>query len=930
MPYPKLIAAGKLLIVAPLVVAAVLAHRSSALGWQMLGSTCGLAALALVLRAVVQAYPFMDGQAMFRGRRLELASLGRTVLPPLAVVLLALGLMGPLVLGQMPLSHDHPVHLYKAWHFWEEMLLSGRLRGWSSFWFFGYPAEELYPIGSDLWVAIFRAATLGLLSWEATYGLAFAFVFAFAAYAVFSFGRRTLGTGAGVVAGVLWVLDMGDYREGGWSYTVDWAVWVQILAMGFLLLALGGLIQVWERGRAWDHARAGLLMAAALLSHQMNVMLLGLALPLLLVARWLVHGRPVGKEVWRAAGVCLLGGALAGFYLVPMLVRAGWTSNIGDLWRTLDATVNGLVDGTVFANNWPMVVALGLAGAALGVAQRRAVAIFLLLLAALLLLISSSTAFEELSFVAITKAFAKIQYQRLIIPAKACLYLLAGLTVSELVGAARGAVAARRKEREAAGERVVSGWRHALLLLLICAFISPFVRPALKSLRDNHLRTLGGLVLKQSVHYWQDYQDFLVWSRDKQEKSKEFYRISYELDRHNHMMMGAPAYNHTPYYKVGYTPAKLFKHVTETTEGDLYKALSVRYIVGLGPLSRTDITEETRHGNIWVYRFNGYRSERYTLSGQGSVEVLEFGEERIRLKLSGTGAGSRLKVHVANYPRWRARMNGADVSISEAPAYGNSDPMLMEVPVKDGELAFDYVMRAPDWLGALATLAGLCAILLLVLVKRRPALAARLTGRLGPASSFGERHAGVATLVLALAVCGWMAYRWNRGVVAEVESGSLVKLLSQAKVTLAGRPCDSYKKTAWGMGWFCSEKGWNYVGNTAVKFNGGYIPCIWAHPLDEGPLVARFPDVKLGRYLDGHHGISDGGVDGFPMGAAVTLEIKAGDQVLQTLVRQNEKGWAGFRVDTSTLAGKRADLVFSISTPQSGGRHYCFDAKVVQ
>jgi uncharacterized membrane protein len=71
------------------------------------------------------------------------------------------------------------VHLYKAWHFWDEMLLHGRLRGWSSYWFFGYPAEELYPIGPDLWVALSRAATLGLLSWEATYGLAFVGVFAF-------------------------------------------------------------------------------------------------------------------------------------------------------------------------------------------------------------------------------------------------------------------------------------------------------------------------------------------------------------------------------------------------------------------------------------------------------------------------------------------------------------------------------------------------------------------------------------------------------------------------------------------------------------------------------------------------------------------------------------------------------------------------------
>ena len=929
MPSPSLkITAGKLLLVLPLAAAAALAHRSDALPWHMVGSTCGLYALALLLSELAARYPYLSGQATIRGRTLDLEALGKSILPPVAVVVLSLAVMAPLFLGQMPLSHDHPVHLYKAWHFWEEMLLQGRLRGWSSFWFFGYPAEELYPIGSDLWVALFRALTLGLLSWEATYGLAFVGVFAFAAYAIYSFGRRTMGTVAGLVAAVLWVLDMGDYREGGWSYTVDWAVWVQILAMGFLLLALGALIQLWERGRAWDYARAGLLLAAALLSHQMNVMLLGLALPLLIVSRWLAESRPMGRQVWRAAGACLLGACLAGFYLIPMLMRSGWTTNIGDLWRTFDATVRGLMDGTVFANNWPLVVALGLVGAVVGMLRRHAVAIFLTLLAALLLVVCTSTAFEEFSLVALTKAFAKIQWQRLIIPAKACFYLLAGLAVMTLMA------------REATGRLAgcsapdapppAEPWRRVLLLALVLAFVSPFVRPALNDVRGRYVRTIGGLTLKQSVHYWEDYKQFLAWSLEQRKQSKEFYRISYELDRHNHMMMGAPAYNQTPYYKVGYTPAKLFKHITETTEPELYKALSVRYVVALGSLNRADITEEKRFGALTVYRFNDYQPRRYTLTGPGKVEVLEFGEESIKLRLSGTGAESKLKVHVANYPRWRARLNGEVLPIGEAPAFGTSDPMLMEVPVKDGELEFDYVMRGADWLGTLATLAALVVLTLLILGGRGHALPRDLLSRLERPARLGERYAGWATLLALLVAVGWMAHRWDRGVVAEVEAGSLVRLLPSAKVTLAGRPCDTYKKTAWGMGWFCSDKGWNYVGNTAVKFGGGYVPCIWAHPLDEGPLTVRFPDVLMGKHLDCNHGIADGGVDGFPGGATVTMKIKLDGETLATEARNNVKGWVGFRVDTSAHAGKRGDLTFSITTPQAGGRHYCFDAKVVR
>ena len=265
------------------------------------------------------------------------------MLPAALVICMAVGVLAPLLLGQMPLSHDHPVHLYKAWHFWNEMLLHGRLRGWSSYWFFGYPAEELYPIGPDLWVAVFRAATLGLLSWEATYGLAFVAVFAFAAYAVYSFGKRNFGALAGVVAGLAWVLDVGDYREGGWSYTVDWAVWVQVMAMGFALLALGQLQALLDEPRPRRVAITALLFAAALLSHPMNVLVFALSLPLLLLARALAEHRPLGREIALAAGVVGIGALVAGFWFLPMMARTAWTTDIGDLWRPFSQTVKGLL-----------------------------------------------------------------------------------------------------------------------------------------------------------------------------------------------------------------------------------------------------------------------------------------------------------------------------------------------------------------------------------------------------------------------------------------------------------------------------------------------------------------------------------------------------------------------------------------------------------
>jgi hypothetical protein len=910
----------EVVVVLALAGAAVVGHRSETVVLHFLGSFCGLFSLSWLVHLLLRHHrAAADTTWSERVRR---------YLPPLVVVGVAMAVLAPLLAGQMPLSHDHPVHLYKAWHFWEEMLLDGRLRGWSSYWFFGYPAEELYPIGPDLWVALFRLVTLGLASWETTYGLAFVGVFALAAYAVYSFGRRFFGPAAGVVAGLLWILDRGDYREGGWSYTVDWAVWVQILAMAFALLALGRLQDALDRGKPRDYAIAGALFAAALLSHPMNVIVFGVGIPLYLLTRWLGAGKPIGREIAITAAVAAIGVALAGFWFLPMMARSGWTTSIGDLWRPLSQTSKALLDGSVFANVWPLPVALGLIGAALGLAMKRWVAIFLLLLAAVMLFASTSTAFHELSLISIAKAFSKIQYQRLVIPAKACLYLLAGFAIAQLVDRVQAWREARKGTRPDwakadAGPAGIPEVRAALLAALVCLILSPFVRPALEQLGSSYFRTIGSLVLKRSIHYWDDYQRFLTWSAKKRAESKTFYRISYELDRHNHLMMGAPAYNQTPYYKVGYTPAKLFKHVTETTEDPLYRALSVQYVVSQHPLSRAGLVQETRFGGIFVYRFSGYRPERYTLTGPGRVEVQTFEEEKIRLKITGAGSGSRLKVHVANYGRWRAELDGAALTIKEAPVHGTTSPMLMEVPVKDGVLEFDYVMRGVDVAGSLASLAGIAVVVLLVLAGRREALAARLRGKLGWLGPLVIRYAGWAALAALILVAGAITHRLARGGTGMAED-SLSRLLPSAKVSQAGRPCTDQR----GDAWFCSGRSWNYVGPTTNMFNGSFIPCIWAHPVDEGPLEIRIPRVTLGQALVGHHGLADGAVDGFAGGAPVQLEIAVNGQVVEKLVRPNQKGWVGFRVDTSSHAGRQAELKLTISTARAGGRHYCFDARI--
>jgi len=900
------------------VALALRVHRSDVFAWQMAGSFVGLLGLWLLWQGLDGLRRMIPETFTVGGRSLEPASLAASLLPPLFVAGLAVLLLGDLIGGGMPLSHDHPVHLYKAWHFWDEMLLQGRIRGWSSYWFLGYPAEELYPIGPDLWVALFRALTFGALSWEATYSLSFIGVFAFSGWAVYLFGRRHFGVTAGLVAASLWLLDPGAYREGGWAYTVDWAVWVQILAMAFLLLALVKLEDVLERGRPGDWAAAGLLLGAALLSHQMNVLLLGLGLPFFILARVTAGGRPPAQEAARAVGVLGLGILLAGFWLIPMLARKGWTTDIGGLWNPLESTARGLMNGRVFGNVWPAATLAGLAGAAVGVARGRWVVLFLATLSGVLIFGATSTAFHDLDLLSISSAFGKLQYQRLLIPAKVGVFILAGF----MVRVAWDAVRDRRGPPPLPGRG--RSLRAAGAAVLVAAVLAPFVRPALSQLAEHHLKGVGAIELDNEHEDYDDYRAFLEWSREAWDESPVFYRIAYELDRHDHTMMAAPVHNHTPYFKIGYTPAKLFRHAPEESGAELYRTLSVKYVVTRRPKRGRDWDEAARFGRIRVYRFADFDANRWHLDGPGEVDAVEFGEERIRLALTGVEPGTRLRLHVANHPRWRIRMNGETLDVDEVPAVPGGPSMLMELPVVNGELEAEYVTRGPDTLGWAATLLGLTLCVLLAAAARRPAWAARVAARLAFPARWVVRLTPWFLAAATLGMAIFVGLRLHGAGYDGMDEAALAGHLPEAEITMGGRPCDDRR----GSRWYCSEKKWNYVGRSVQQLDGAFHSCVWAHPSDRGPLEIRLPAVRLGDEITGHHGIADSGRSRGRRGSDVEVEIFADGEGLGRLTAKEKSGWAPVSVDTRELAGQEVELLLRVTAKKSGRRHFCFDYRI--
>jgi hypothetical protein len=621
-------------------------------------------------------------------------------LAALPVVALAMWLMSPVLRGGVPTSSDHMAHMFQSWDLWTHRL-PWRIGGWSDLWFFGYPAGELYHPGADLWVAGWRALTLGLLDHADGYALAFVAFFVFSGLALYRYGARELGWLAGMLGTCLWLLDRGEYEQGGWLYLVRAGVWPQALGLAFFFAGLTWLERGIDSLRPRALAVAGLLMGCAILAHPLDLVLLGLCLPLPWLARWITR-RPRGRTALLAPTVVLLLGAgLAGFYWIPLAARTGWTEAVGYPWLTAAEIAGGLLQGELFANLPPWVTWLGLLGGVLAVLRRRPGGVLLLLLFLLLMAGAAAELSQGLAELTGSDALARFQYRRFSIPAKACLFLMAGYPVQSLVDLVWRSAGS---DRLASGTVPLARGGVALVLAVLSVGLLAWQGPALRA----HVATLD-LPTAGAGGQWAELQQLNAWVREQDAEQPGFWRIAYEGNEHDQFFWAAPVYNGRPGYKPGFTCCRIFGLIPEGREPALYRALGVRYVVSQGPADAPDRTLLQQFGVLHAYAFDGFEPQRYTLLGPGAVEVERFEGEHIRLHITDTTPDTRLRLHVAHFPRWQARVNGQSVPIDVGPPATGQRPILMELPVSDGTVELRYRRQLIDWLSMLASLLAAAA-----------------------------------------------------------------------------------------------------------------------------------------------------------------------------------------------------------------------------
>jgi hypothetical protein len=796
---------------------------------------------------------------------------------------------------EIPFGHDHPTHLFKAWHFWNETLASGRLHGWSRYWAFGAPFDELVPAGGEAWVAGFRALTLGQLSWERTYGLAFGGFLVLKTYAAFAFTRLYFGSAAAVLCAWITLLDPGAMLEGGWEWHTEWGVWPVTLAVSFFLLGLARLELVLRSNRARDVALAGLWFAAALLTHQLVLILLVIAVPALLLDQRLRDEPAPLRHQLSVIGALIFGAALASYFLVPFLARTVETQDLGATGESLATIAQRFAELEVFQNLWRPLQGLSLIGAWLALRTRRAGAIYFSVCAAALVLLSSDILINGLGLERALPTLAKIESNRMLLGAKLFWFPLAGHALVRLARYPIDAIAARPR------------WQRALALGVPLLIAAPVLAVGARHVYDTQVeKAMLGL---EQLPEWNDLQEFIRWSRELRRTSDENYRIAYLFHRdkrHNDLLATVlPVYNQTPMYKVGYTPAQIYKRLPTTDEDALLQAASVKYYLSSYPQERASLILERRFGQFWLYRFRDYRPEPFTLLGPGRAELLELDDERLRIRLSGTSSESRLKLHVASYPRWQARLDGEVVPITIVPIAGADYPILMEVPARDGELELEYVYRAPDWLGLIATLAALPGFFGVLQLERRYAPLERARGWL----EARRKALGFALLaaVLAIALVLGLRLRTRERL---LPADSLFHTLRGPELALAGEPC---AKTA-ALSFRCGKQ----------RLRAAAVPSeVWGLHLcmsaaqDAGPLTLRVSQ-RLGSFVAASY-------EGPRRGGGAIHVVAAGEDLGSAGVRPAVERQQFLAFDTRSLRGREVPLEITVE----GGALRCFDLRVV-
>lgn len=896
------------------LIAWIVSVLLAALGLFVGGDGLRLAAAVLLVVAVLALFDRIRTTQVWS----KLSGLCSKYAGPLIITGVACFIYSRLLIGDMPINHDHPVFLYRAFAT-GKLLSSGSLTGFLPYLFAGYPANSLYPVGADLLVCAVRGLSLGLASWEQAYCFALFLFIISGPLAMYALGRRFSGPLAGLTAGLLALVDRGAWMQGGWSFNLDWGVWSMGLSFSLCLWALWALDRLAHKPGLGRFLLTAAFFGGAILCHPMAVAILGMVVPIfLLVEAWQGELGPPGVWLPRVVGALALGLALIAYWLIPFVSRREWFEPLAYYWLAFPQVIRGVLDGGLLADFCPALLIGGLAGLIVAARRGRSFAWFLLVTSGLIVFFASNTFLLTFGVLHKFPALSNLQLARFTYFVRAAMLLGCGFFVCHVVRAGR-----RLGDQGPPGRSVVA--RHGLRALAVLAAV-PFAVFAARVEPLPFLAPAKPLSWSSESNVYQDLRraaDFI-----NQQDPASIGRIAVKAYEHDHLFMVLPVFTAKNIFKLGFTPEDNYRYKFESTDAKVWKALNVSHLLSVGPYHRADLTEIKRFGRLFLYRFTDYDQSRVSLSGPGSARVERDEPEALDVRISGTGQGSTLTVYVSRYALWNAELNGVDLPI-EGAAVGNSPPVFMRLEVHDGLLRLRYRAGLPEWIGSVFSLLGWLALFFLIVLRFWQSLRRRIERLVQP---FRTPVGDAITLsVLALAVVGLVVVSLrlllpgSAHFAGRTNVSDLSDLLPEASAKVV-RPTGSQNCQPYdGTRIRCPGPEWNYAGRTIIISDHLLRECIWLHPIQGAKFALSFDDVPLGDHIQGHFGMDDAAVE--PPGPhSVNMTVLLDGSELGRFNCPSRRGWFAWQADTPNKRGTRGRVTIQSDAPFTGRRHFCFTA----
>ena len=863
------------------------------------------------------------------------------------VVTIASVMMSEILGGERPVSHDHTIHYVKAWHLHEMLRTQGSLLGWTHLWFAGYPVNYLYPPGADLWINAVHALGFGAYDFAHAYAYAFWLFHVLTGVSVYAFGRKLGGPHVGLIAAVLCLTDLADFRMGGWAYTVEYGVWPQALSLDFSMLALCSLPGLVLQRSRLSLAAFGLFMGLAIICHPIQLIVLGL----LLLGTALAAGFAEGVSAPSAVARLLLGYALsllvASLWMVPFFSARAETNQMGVWWDTTYAMGKGLLELDAMPGTLGYVLAFGLLGVVVALRTRRFLPLLTAFMALSIPAVSNSSFVDELHLPALAEAFSKVQFVRLSTMVKPFWFVLCAYFLIAALTHARGIVLADHGQRTGVEGRA----RRMTMSGIVALLTLPVLVPAGEAFWAHHVQR--SLTTESDRPYLSDRTALERWLLRRLPKGDGFYRVGVSMG-HNHDLLDLGTTLGRPMYKRGFTPASNFIYQPNEREPAIYDAVNLRFMISKVPMPADQFELMEAFGIYKVYRYLRWQPKPFTIWGKGDVRLERFSDEEIALDAK-PGASGRLRLHVSYFSRWKAYRDGARVPITVTYLPESADDTgFITVPLAPGKYRFVFERTLGDRASLPLSVLGVALCALLAWSERRrwslgwlglfaSGLDARLERLSTPAFARARLWLLIGLAALSLVV-GIALGRWRPPIAPDGLPESLGKRaiasvrfdflenLRKASANIEYRdinqPCLRQRDRL-----VCRDAAGNldnerYVASSPATIQEyTMVRCIRARPEQDALLSVSFPRVPIGDAVVGYYGIERAGRLMFKRRPVELRVFLDGAPIYQGQTESdNTIYW--FNADLPK-GGGRGTVTFAVRADNVSKRQFCFHAQVV-